>query len=93
MDVMEAISRRKSIRRFKPDPVSKAILTKILEAACRAPSALNSQPWEFVVLAGDALERARTAIGGKFKRKLRLLADLETATPFPAGAGLAFQAT
>ena len=84
MDVMEAISRRKSIRRFKPDPVSKAILTKILEAACRAPSALNSQPWEFVVLAGDALERARSAIVGKVKRKEPMHPDLDVSESWPS---------
>ncbi len=56
MDVVEAMRSRKSIRAFKPGPVRKEILQEILEAACRAPSALNTQPWEFFVLAGDALE-------------------------------------
>jgi nitroreductase len=32
-------------------------MEEILEAACRAPSALNLQPWEFIVLTGDALRR------------------------------------
>ena len=56
MDVVEAIWSRKSIRAFKPEPVSKQVLEEILEAACRAPSALNTQPWEFYVIGGDVLK-------------------------------------
>lgn len=56
MEVLEAIKTRRSIRGFKPDPVSKAVLTRILEAACQAPSAMNTQPWEFYVLTGTTLE-------------------------------------
>ena len=59
MDILEAIRTRKSIRGFKPDPVRREILAEILEVACRAPSAMNTQPWEFFVLAGEALEAAR----------------------------------
>jgi nitroreductase len=55
MDVAEAIRNRKSIRGFKPDPVPKELLEAILDAACRAPSALNLQPWEFFVIGGEAL--------------------------------------
>jgi nitroreductase len=55
MDITEAIRSRKSIRGFKPDPVSRETLEKILETACRAPSTMNTQPWEFLVIAGDVL--------------------------------------
>jgi nitroreductase len=55
MDVVEALRKRKSIRGFKPDPVPREVLGKVLEAACRAPSALNTQPWEFFVVGGEAL--------------------------------------
>jgi len=51
MDVVEAMRSRKSIRGFKPEPVSKEIIEAILDAACRAP------PWEFFVLGGDALQQ------------------------------------
>ena len=54
MDIVEAIKSRKSIRGFKPEPVGKETLKEILDVACRAPSALNTQPWEFFVLAGIA---------------------------------------
>lgn len=55
MDIVEAVKARKSIRGFKPDPVPKEILKEILEAAARSPSANNTQPWEFTIIAGDVL--------------------------------------
>ena len=61
MNVVEAIKARKSIRDFKPDPVSQNILKKILKIACRAPSASNAQPWQFTVITGDVLENIRLA--------------------------------
>jgi nitroreductase len=68
MNIIEAINKRKSIRGFKSDPVSKDVLTRILESACRAPSAMNTQPWEFIVLTGDVLDRVRMAIVDKLNR-------------------------
>lgn len=69
MDIIEAIQKRKSIRGFKSDPVSKDILTGIIESACRAPSAMNTQPWEFIVLTGDVLDKLRVAIVDKLHKK------------------------
>jgi len=68
MDIIEAIYKRKSIRGFKSDPISREILAKILDAACRAPSAMNTQPWEFIILTGDVLDRVRVAIVDKLNR-------------------------
>ncbi|MBW2674528.1 MAG: nitroreductase [Deltaproteobacteria bacterium] len=68
MDIIEAIIQRKSIRGFKPDPVSKDVLAKILEAACRAPSAMNTQPWEFAVITGNVLNKVRSAIVEKLNK-------------------------
>ena len=59
MDVIEAIITRKSIRGFKKDPVSKETIHKILDAAIRTPSGMNTQPWEFVVAGGKALDQIR----------------------------------
>ena len=56
MELVEAIRTRRSIRGFKPDPVNRETLEKILEIACRTPSPMNSQPWEFFVVAGQVLE-------------------------------------
>lgn len=57
MNVLEVIKTRRSIRHFKPEPVSLEVVKSILEAACAAPSAHNSQPWQFVVLQGEKKAR------------------------------------
>jgi nitroreductase len=56
MDVIEPVKKRKSIRGYKPNPVPKHILEQILELASRAPSAMNTQPWEFTVVTGEVLK-------------------------------------
>ena len=48
--LFEAIYSARALRRLKPDPVPEEIMTKILDAAIRAPSAGNSQHWVFVVV-------------------------------------------
>ena len=50
MDVMEAIRTRRSIRRYKPDPVDEETLKTVLEAARLAPSWGNKQCWRFIVV-------------------------------------------
>ncbi|MGQ3684759.1 MAG: nitroreductase family protein [Candidatus Loosdrechtia sp.] len=50
MDVREAIRKRRSIRKFKPDPVSDELLVQLLESARLAPSGSNTQPWRFIVV-------------------------------------------
>lgn len=47
---MEAIFKRRSVRRYQDVPISDEDITKLLKAAMRAPSAKNVQPWEFVVM-------------------------------------------
>lgn len=64
MQVADAIRSRKSVRRFRPDPVSRAQVERILELAAQAPSGANTQPWKVRALAGaarDALCRAVSA--------------------------------
>jgi nitroreductase len=50
MTVMEAIQGRRSVRKYKPDPVSDEVLGRVLEAARLAPSGKNLQPWKFIVV-------------------------------------------
>jgi len=50
MDVLEAIKSRRSIRKYKPDPIDDTLLTKVLDAARLAPSWANTQCWRFVVV-------------------------------------------
>jgi nitroreductase len=53
MDIYDLIRHRRSIRKYKPDPVSRDLLEKILEAASWAPSGKNLQNWRFFVLQGQ----------------------------------------
>jgi len=66
MDVIEAIKSRKSIRGYKPDPVPKEVLKEILDIATRAPSSMNTQPWEFAVIAGGVMDQIKRANMEKF---------------------------
>jgi len=50
MDTLEAIRERRSVRKYKMDPVPKEALIKILEAVRFAPSWANTQCWEMVVV-------------------------------------------
>jgi nitroreductase len=59
MDIVEALLTRKSVRGFKSDPVPREILEEVLRISCQAPSAVNSQPWEFFVLVGDVIENIK----------------------------------
>jgi coenzyme F420-0:L-glutamate ligase / coenzyme F420-1:gamma-L-glutamate ligase len=62
---------RRSVRRFRDAPVPEGILVQVLEAATLAPSAHNSQPWRFAVLAGQQVkERVAQAMGADFLRDL-----------------------
>ena len=57
-DLFDVIVRRRSIRRFRPDPVADEDLQRILEAGRLAPSGSNCQPWTFLVIRDEA-RRAR----------------------------------
>ena len=53
MELLEGIETRRSCRAFKPTPVPRKTLEKIIETAARSPSYSNSQPWEVAVVCGD----------------------------------------
>jgi nitroreductase len=55
----EVVRSRRSIRGYLDKPVPKALVREILEVAMRAPTSLNTQPWNFYVVAGDVLDRIR----------------------------------
>ena len=67
INILEAIRMRKSIRGYKPDPVPKAMIREVLEAAIKAPSAVNCQPWEFFVIAGEPLHKIRKGAIERFR--------------------------
>lgn len=59
MDFDDVILGRRSIRGYKPDPVPRALIEEIIALAMRAPSSMNTQPWNFYVVTGEALDRIR----------------------------------
>ena len=60
--VMSLIQKRRSIRKFKTNPVEPEKVDMMVEAALRAPSSRGLQPWEFVVVTDkDLLERLSRA--------------------------------
>jgi nitroreductase len=56
--VLALLKGRRSIRRYKPDPVPDDLLEQVLEAGRWAPSASNRQPWDFVVVRDEAVREA-----------------------------------
>lgn len=66
-DLLEHLRSRRSVRRFRPDPVPRDVIERVLSAAITAPSATNRQPWRFHVLTGAARER----VAGLVKARVR----------------------
>ncbi len=56
MDVLTAVRQRRSIRKFKPDPVPEGIIREILDAARWSPSWGNTQSWQLHVVTGNTLD-------------------------------------
>jgi len=57
MDVLQAIQERRSARAYLDKPVERETLEKLISFASQAPSALNIQPWELVVVSGEERKR------------------------------------
>jgi nitroreductase len=67
MNVSEAIATRKTIRAFKPDPVSRKTVEDVLTLAARAPSGGNLQPWKVHALIGEARDELVRRVAEKRK--------------------------
>lgn len=79
--LFEAIYSARAIRRIKPDPVPDEIITKVLDAAIRAPSGSNAQSWVFIVVK-DAEKRKQ--LGALYQKTSSILVKLyEGAKPPP----------
>lgn len=70
MEIFDAINNRRSTRSFLDKPVEEEKLNKVLEAATKAPSAGNTQSWEFVVVKDQEPKKkvllAKNALGQHF---------------------------
>ena len=75
MELLEAIKTRRAIRRFKKDPVPPELIEKLLEAARWAPSSINCQPWEFVVVTNPETKQrmSRAFVIGPFLNEAPLV--------------------
>jgi len=69
MDLLKAIQERKSIRAFKPDPIPRERIEEILKLSIHAPSAINLQPWEFLVVSGEEKERLSRRLIKAYREK------------------------
>ena len=59
MEFDEVVMGRRSIRGYLDKPVPKALVREVLELAMRAPTSFNTQPWNFFVASGEALDKIR----------------------------------
>ena len=67
MNVTEAVNSRRSVRQFLDKPVDRATLERVLETAQRSPSGGNTQPWNAILVGGDALADITAKIKEKAK--------------------------
>jgi nitroreductase len=86
MDFMEIVSTRRSIRRYKPDPVPDEDIDFVLEAARLAPSWANTQCWHFIVVTDPQVKQQLGEAGWlKFAAKAPVIIAA-CADPAPPGA-------
>jgi nitroreductase len=65
MDVTQAVHTRRSVRAFRPEPVSNQVITDLLATAARAPSGGNLQPWRIYVVNGESMARFREVMAAE----------------------------
>lgn len=82
MELWQAIRERKSIRAYKRDPIPKETLEEILRLTIHAPSAINLQPWEFIVVTGEEKERLGRKLIKAYREK-QISCSPENVKPLP----------
>jgi nitroreductase len=81
MNVTDAMEKRFTCRAFTSDPVDRDMIVAIIDAARKAPSWGNTQPWEIFVAAGKSADRLRKAYSDRFAREVP--ADPDLTRPLP----------
>ncbi len=89
MELVEAIRTRRSVRKYKEEPIPAQTIRELLELAVWAPSGMNTQPWAFVVVEDreylkDLSGRAKTFL----LERLRMMPQLEKYRSMLADPGL-----
>lgn len=64
MELYEAMSTLRAVRRLRPDPIPDDVLERVLQAGCWAPTGGNTQPWRVVVVRDQAKKQALADIYG-----------------------------
>ena len=83
MQFDDVILGRRSCRGYKPDPVPREVIEEILTLAMRAPSSMNTQPYNFTVVTGEPLDRIRRG------NTERMLAGIPQSREFRTGEAFA----
>ena len=81
MEILDGIKTRQSIRAFKPNPINRDVMEKILEAVSNSPSFSNTQPWEVVVVSG----KKKDELSRKLLELVRAKAPTSPDLPRPKG--------
>ncbi len=84
MDLRDAVLTRRSIRRFTNEPVSTDIIKELVSCALWSPSWGNTQPWEFLSVTGDALQRLKDENVKALDAGKELNPDVEMPQTWPA---------
>ncbi|MFC2068835.1 nitroreductase family protein [Chloroflexota bacterium] len=85
--LIELVKKRRSIRKFKPEPIPNEYVDKIIEVARWAPSANNTQPWEFIVVKKQELRSSMIQLiedQHVITRDIELTREPELRAPFAA---------
>jgi len=62
MELLNVINSRRSIRKYRKEPVSDRLVNEILEAGRWAPSGLNNQPWRFAVIKDEGIKKQLSSL-------------------------------
>jgi len=81
MEILEGIKTRQSIRGFKPNPITRDVMEKILQAVSNSPSYTDTQPWEVAVVSG----KKKNELGRELLKLARAKAPTSPDLPIPKG--------
>jgi len=87
LEFYEAVERRRSIRRFRTGAVDESVVRRLVEAACKAPSAGNSQPWRFIIVRDRALLQHLVEVNTRFSRSAWAAFDSQMARDVASRGG------
>lgn len=94
METRECLLTRRSIRKYKPDPISRETLERILEAGLAAPSAINLQHWYFVaVQSPEAMNDLKAIMGQVVEKFTPILEERFSRHPEQVGITNTFMST